>query len=95
MIEAAENVAQVYQISRESQDEFAYNSHQKTIKAMEKGYLSNEIYPIKVGNEWIQHDEGVKPKLTLRTLSRLKPLIKDGTVTVGNSCMKMTVRFYF
>lgn len=88
MIEAAENVAQVYQISRESQDEFAYNSHQKTIKAMEKGYLSNEIYPIKVGNEWIQHDEGVKPKLTLRTLSRLKPLIKDGTVTVGNSCMK-------
>ncbi|PTI36931.1 thiolase family protein [Mammaliicoccus vitulinus] len=88
MIEAAENVAQVYQVSREAQDEFAYSSHQKTIAAIEQGHISHEILPVKVRNEWIDRDESIKPRLNLKTLSRLKPLIKDGTVTVGNSCMK-------
>ncbi|MDT3995489.1 thiolase family protein [Mammaliicoccus fleurettii] len=88
MIEAAENVAQVYQVTREAQDDFAYNSHQKTISAIKKGHISHEILPIKVRNEWLDRDESIKPKLTLKTLSRLKPLIKSGTVTVGNSCMK-------
>nr|WP_263313777.1 thiolase family protein [Mammaliicoccus sp. Marseille-Q6498] len=88
MIEAAENVAQVYNISRTEQDEFAYNSHQKTLKAIEEGHLAKEILPLKVRNEIVDRDESIKPRLNLKTLSRFKPLIQDGTVTVGNSCMK-------
>ncbi|WP_323702813.1 thiolase family protein [Mammaliicoccus sp. Dog046] len=88
MIEAAENVAQVYHVTREEQDEYAYFSHQKTFNALNNGFLSREILPIKVRNEWISNDESVKPRLNLNTLSRFKPLIKEGTVTVGNSCMK-------
>ena len=88
MIEATENVAQVYNVSRKSQDEYAYSSHQKTLQAIKQGHLLQEILPLKVRNETVDKDESVKPRLNLKTLSRLKPFIQKCSVLVGNSCMK-------
>ncbi|BEJ47034.1 acetyl-CoA C-acyltransferase [Staphylococcus epidermidis] len=88
MIEAAENVAKKYHISRNEQDDFAYRSHQLASKNMNNGNISQEILPFKVKGECFNQDESIKPQLTLKTLGRLKPLLNEGTVTVGNSCMK-------
>lgn len=88
MIEAAENVARQFQIAREDQDRFAYNSHLKTAKAYENHQFEDEIIPLKVQGSWMRHDEGVKPKRQLARLNRLRPLLPNGTVTVGNSCLK-------
>ncbi|MCG3401946.1 thiolase family protein [Staphylococcus massiliensis] len=88
MIEAAENVAKQYGICREDQDQFAYDSHQKTLKAVEAGFFEREIVPLRIKGTIVTHDESVKPRLTMRILSRFKPLLAGGTVTVGNSCMK-------
>ena len=88
MIEAAENVARQFQIGREDQDRFAYNSHLKTAKAYENHQFEDEIIPLKVQGSWMRHDEGVKPKRQLARLNRLRPLLPNGTVTVGNSCLK-------
>ena len=65
MIEAAENVAQTYHISRERQDEFAYRSHQLTNEHINNGNISREILPIKVKGAWFDRDESIKPRLTL------------------------------
>lgn len=88
MIEAAENVAQTYHISRERQDEFAYRSHQLANEHINNGNISREILPIKVKGAWFDRDESIKPRLTLEKLNRFIPLLNEGTVTVGNSCMK-------
>lgn len=88
MIEAAENVAQTYNISRTAQDYYAWMSHQKTMAAYEHQIISREIMPFQVKGETFQRDESIKPKLTERTLNRLKPLLPEGTVTAGNCCMK-------
>ncbi|MCG7339306.1 thiolase family protein [Staphylococcus sp. ACRSN] len=88
MIEAAEQVANVYNVTRQQQDHFAYASHQKAVIAYEQGQMAREILPISVKGQLFEKDESLKPKLTERTLNRFKPLLPDGTVTVGNSCMK-------
>lgn len=88
MIEAAENVARQYQISRADQDRFAYDSHKKAIKALAQLKFEKEILPLKVHGEWMTQDEGVRPKIDLKRLNRLKPFLPNGTVTVGNSCLK-------
>lgn len=88
MIEAAENVAQRYDISREAQDDFAYQSHQRTLRAIERGHLANEMLPLTVKGQRVERDESVKPRLRKKLLSRMKPLISSGTVTAGNCCMK-------
>ncbi|KRG09327.1 thiolase family protein [Staphylococcus sp. NAM3COL9] len=88
MIEAAENVARTYNISRTAQDYYAWMSHQKTMAAYENQIISREIIPFQVKGETFQQDESIKPKLTERTLNRLKPLLPEGTVTAGNCCMK-------
>ncbi|WP_342610554.1 thiolase family protein [Staphylococcus hsinchuensis] len=88
MIEAAENVAQRYNISRQAQDEYAWKSHQKTIASYEQDIISQEIIPVKAKTTIFQQDESVKSRLTPALLGRLKPLLTDGTVTAGNSCMK-------
>lgn len=77
MIEAAENVAKKYHISRNEQDDFAYRSHQLASKNMNNGNISQEILPFKVKGEYFNQDESIKPQLTLRTLGRLKPLLNE------------------
>ena len=92
MGKTAENLAELYKISREEQDEFALNSQLKAKKAQESGRLSEEIsdveIPQKKGNSIIfNQDEFIKPNSTLEILSSLKPAFvkENGTVTAGNS----------
>lgn len=83
MGEAAENVAEAFNISREEQDWFAWKSHQKAVAAMKEGRFQNEIVEV---NGFIK-DECPKEKLSLERLAAMKPVFKEnGTVTIGNSC---------
>lgn len=88
MIQAAENVAARFGISRFEQDEFAWHSHQKTLDAYNHHKITQEITPLTIKGETFQQDESIKPKLTQQTLSRLKPLLPNGSITAGNCCMK-------
>ena len=54
----------------------------------ENGNINQEIVPLIVKGEKFEDDESIKPNLNLKTLSRFKPQLPNGTVTVGNSCMK-------
>lgn len=86
----AENLAEKYEISREEQDEFALNSHQKATEARESGRFSKEIVPVEIktkkGSILVSEDEHIKPETTIEKLSALRTAFKkDGTVTAGNS----------
>src|SRR5699024_10110040 len=86
----AENIAEKYSISREAQDEFAYNSQQKAIKAQDEGAFVEEIVPITVksryGEEVVDADEYINRSTSLEKLAKLRPVFKkDGTVTAGNA----------
>lgn len=95
----AEAVATEYKVSREDQDEFAYNSHQKAIKAINEGRFANDIVPVQVtetyvgDNNKIQQktvtvttDEGPRADTSISALAKLKPVFDArGSVTAGNS----------
>jgi acetyl-CoA acyltransferase len=87
----AENLAEMYQISREDQDLFAFNSQQKATKAQQIGIFSEEITPIlieqkKGGPLSVSADEFIKPNSSLEKLGQLRAAFKkDGTVTAGNA----------
>ena len=89
MGETAENVARQWNISRIAQDEFAFSSQQKYVRAFEAGKWVDEIVPlqVQVGANIFDFDKDEHPRLsTLEKLSQLKPAFaKDGTVTAGNS----------
>jgi len=95
----AENVADKYKVSREDQDEFALNSHQKAIKAWEEGYFDDQINPVEVVYTYVtddgqveenrfifKQDEGPRKDTNLEALGGLRAVFKaGGTVTAGNS----------
>ena len=86
----AENVVERYQIPREDQDRFAYDSQMKAKAAMDSGRLAQEIVPVEIkgrkGSVFVQVDEHPKPDVTMEGLAKLKPAFqKVGTVTPGNS----------
>lgn len=86
----AENVAARFEISREEQDQVAFESQTKAIKAIESGAFKEEICPViiknKKGEIVFDTDEFPKANTTLQTLAGLKPAFKkDGTVTAGNA----------
>ena len=87
----AENVAEKYNVSREEQDQFALESHQKACKAIKDGKFKDEILPVELkdrkGNNTIfDTDECPREVQTLEKLAKLKPcFVKGGTVTAGNS----------
>ncbi len=86
----AENVVRKYEISREDQDLFAYESQMKAKKAMESGRFAKEIVPVEVKSRKESHlvdkDGHPKPDTTLEKLAKLRPVFeKDGTVTAGNA----------
>ncbi|MCB0660618.1 MAG: acetyl-CoA C-acyltransferase, partial [Saprospiraceae bacterium] len=91
MGETAENLQVEYGISREAQDEFAYQSQQKAAKAQKNGRLSDEIMPISVQvnkkeSMLMSEDEFIKPLTTVEKLGTLKPAFRtNGTVTAGNA----------
>jgi 3-oxoadipyl-CoA thiolase len=90
MGETAENVATQWSISREAQDEFAFQSQEKYFAALEKGLWKYEIVGVEVdgekgAKEIVNTDEHPR-KTSLEKLASLKPaFVKDGTVTAGNS----------
>ena len=86
----AEYTAQKAGITREGQDDFALQSHQKAVAAMEGCKFRDEIVPVEVqsktGPSLIEKDEGPRKDTTPEALARLKPAFqKDGTVTAGNA----------
>lgn len=95
----AEAVANEYNINREDQDAFAFNSHQKAIKAIKEEKFKNEIVPVKISETYVDEnekkktreftvstDEGPRADTTLEALAKLKPVFDaKGSVTAGNS----------
>ena len=87
----AENVAEVYQLSREEQDEFALKSQRKAAKAAENGNFAEEIIPVairqKKGEDKVfSEDEYIRYDTSLEKLAKLKPAFREnGTVTAGNA----------
>lgn len=86
----AEKLAEMYNISREEQDEFALLSHKRASRARESGYFKEEIVPftvqLKKSEISIEIDEHIKDNTNIESLSTLRPAFKkDGTVTAGNS----------
>lgn len=87
----AENVVRKFNIPREDQDLFAFNSQMRAKRAQEDGKFTKEIVPVEVRNgrnsfTVVDVDEHPRPDTTLEALRALKPVFeKDGTVTAGNS----------
>jgi len=95
----AEQVANKYKVSREDQDEFAYESHQKAAAAIKNGNFKDEILPITVKETYIDDnmkkktrefvvdtDEGVRADTSKEVLGKLRPVFaQGGSVTAGNS----------
>ncbi len=95
----AEAVANEFKVSREDQDEFAYHSHMKALKALETGRFKDQIVPIEVNHTYVDangkketntyvfdQDEGPRKDTSIEALARLKPVFAaGGSVTAGNS----------
>ena len=87
-----EVVAEKHQITRETQDDFAYNSHRKAYEAQQAGRFADEIVAVEIPQKKgdpiiLDYDEPVRPDTTVETLAKLKPAFKKdgGTVTAGNA----------
>ncbi|AGT32346.1 acetyl-CoA acetyltransferase [Geobacillus genomosp. 3] len=90
MPQTAENVAKRFGITREAQDEFAYESQMRAKQAMESNRFADELVPVvyydRKGNRIVvDKDEHPRPDTTLEKLAKLPPLFENGTVTAGNS----------
>jgi acetyl-CoA acyltransferase len=95
----AEAVAKEYDVNREDQDFFSYNSHKKAINAIQNGYFKSGILPINVEQVYVDEkgkkktksyvvdtDEGPRPDTSVEALAKLKPVFAlNGSVTAGNS----------
>ena len=95
----AENVAQRFNVTREQQDQFGFESHAKATAAIKNGKFKEEIVPLTVVDRFVgpdnkvvekefvfDTDEGVRPDTTVAGLSKLRPAFHvKGTVTAGNS----------
>lgn len=95
----AEAVAKEFSVSREDQDVFAYNSHQKAIAAIKAGKFKDEIVPVKINETYLDEnqkrktrdfivdtDEGPRGDTSIEALTKLKPVFANGgSVTAGNS----------
>ena len=83
----AEKVAEVYQITREMQDQYAYESQMKAAKASKDGKFESEIVPVALSDgSTLWEDEGIRFDSTLEKISSLKPAFKeDGVVTAANA----------
>jgi acetyl-CoA acyltransferase len=95
----AEAVAKEYNISRDEQDQFAYNSHQKAISAINEGKFADEIVPVNITETYVDEngkkknrnfkidtDEGPRADTSIDALAKLKPVFDaKGVVTAGNS----------
>ena len=95
----AEEVANQYSVSREDQDKFAYESHQKAVKALEEKKFDSQIAPITVNEVYLDEnlkkkerqttfnqDQGPRKDTSIEALAKLRPVFSSsGSVTAGNS----------
>lgn len=94
----AEQISKEWKISREDQDEFAFNSHMRAIAAQKEGKFKEEILPITVKETYVEDnkkktreyvvdtDEGPRPETSVEALGKLRPVFAaGGSVTAGNS----------
>lgn len=94
----AEQLADKYNISRDAQDEFSFNSHMKALDAIDNGRFKEEIVPVEIEEVYykdgkkanrsfvVDTDEGPRRTTTIEALSKLRPVFKQGgSVTAGNS----------
>jgi len=87
----AEYTAEKAGVTREDQDEYAYNSHRKAVAAIEGGRFKDEIVPVEVPGRKgkvtvVDTDEGPRADTSVETLAKLRPAFqKDGSVTAGNA----------
>lgn len=95
----AEAVADQFKVSREDQDQFAFESHQKALEALKTGRFKDDIAPIQVEEKFLNDkekietrnytfdtDEGPRADTSVEALGRLRPVFADGgSVTAGNS----------
>ncbi len=87
----AELVAEKYKISRQEQDKFALQSHQRAVQAMNSCFVESQIMPIGVPQKKgepvvLRRDESPRPDASLEGLAKLRPAFKkDGSVTAGNA----------
>ncbi len=96
MGKTAENLAEEFSITRQDQDKFAVQSHQKMFRATREGKFKDEIVPVTVEKkaagrsmppETVLQDEGINPAINEQTLALYPPMFKEnGTVTAGNAC---------
>jgi acetyl-CoA acyltransferase len=87
---SAELISEKWNISRDDNDRFSVQSHQRAARATEEGRFDREIAPITVSTEdgeiEMRTDEGIRPDSSLEKLANLKPAFKeDGVITAGNS----------
>ena len=90
MPETGENVAQEFGVSREAQDAFAVRSQDKAVAAQNNGRLAREIVPVSIAQKKgdpivVDTDEHPRAGTTLETLSKLRALFPNGSVTAGNA----------
>ena len=91
MGETAERVAERYEVSREDQDRFAVQSHQRAVAAQGAGRFGSELTPVVIPQKKgepisIESDEGPRADASTETLGRLRPVFQEGgTVTAGNA----------
>jgi len=93
MIETAENLARDWSITREEADAFAVRSHRRAAAAWESGKFAGEVVPITVPQRKgepvvVARDEGIRADVSIESLAKLKPIMKDGVVTAGNACQQ-------
>ncbi len=90
MGEAAEFIADEFEVTREQMDTFALESHHKALAAMAEGRFKGEIMPVEIagrkGTTVVDSDEGPRPDTSLEALAKLRPAFKEGgKVTAGNA----------
>lgn len=91
MGQTAELVAEKYKISREEQDRFALESHQKAVRAIKSCFFGEQIVPVEIPQKKgapvvIKTDESPREDTSMEALAKLKPAFKkDGSVTAGNA----------
>ena len=93
MIETAENLVRDYHIAREDADAIAVESHRRAAAAWDAGAFADEVVSVPVPQRrgdpvLFARDEGIRPDSSMATLAKLRPLMKDGTVTAGNAAQQ-------
>jgi acetyl-CoA C-acetyltransferase len=87
MGQTAENVAQLEDVSRQDQDEFAVRSQNLAEENLANGYWEAEITPVETPDGTVTQDDGIRPGTTYEKISQLAPVFRpDGTITAGNAC---------